>query len=185
MYNSIVMLFDDRKEAAQIQSALSHLRESSLLDFDATVVSRDKGGKLHSYPMNTQDARITPSSGALAGISSDKEFVQNMLDSLPEENTALFMLTSEDDSSTALLTMLMLFAPSAEPIVLPQGTSSKDGLGDPFNAQVESYQAAVANLDVLCADSTEGEVEDIFRAVDDAYDRLVYFISAGQDSLGT
>jgi hypothetical protein len=174
------MIFDDLKEAAQIQSALRYLRATSILDSDTAVVCKDQGGKLYAYPMNEEGARIAPSIRVLEGISPDKEFVQNVLDSIPQGDTAFFMLAGEEDTSVALLTVLLLSALSAVPTRLLQSAGRIECMDDHFKAQVEYYHAAVANLEFLDAYSTEGDVEDIFQSVDDAYDRLVNFIATGQ-----
>jgi uncharacterized membrane protein len=180
MYNSIVMIFDDLKEATQIQSALRHLRATSTLDSDAAVVCKGEGGKLYAYPMSEECTNCAPSIRVLEEISPDKEFVQNVFDSIPQGDTAFFMLASEEDTSVALLTVLLLAAPSAIPTRLLQSAGRIEYVDDHFKAQVEYYHAAVANLEFLDAYSTEGDVEDIFQSVDDAYDRLVNFIATGQ-----
>jgi hypothetical protein len=185
MCNLIVMTFDDRKEATQIQYALHQLQENSALDLDATVVTKDDQGTLHFYPMKEGGALVVPSIKALQEVASDKQFVKDVLDSLPFGNTAMFMVMGENDSSTALLTMLMLFSPNDIPVMLPKVVTQNDNMDAHLRAEVETYQAAVANLEALGADSTDVDVEVVYNAVDDAYDRLVYFISAGQGALDT
>jgi len=172
MCNLIVMTFDDANESKQIQSALHQLQENSAVDFDATLVTKDELGKLHSSPVKALITPVLPSIKALQQLASDKEFVQNVLSSIPQGSTALLMVTGEDDANTALLMMLMLFSPNAIPVLSPNVVAKNDTIHAHFQAEVETYQAAVTNLDALDADSTEVDSDVLYKAVDDAYDRL-------------
>jgi hypothetical protein len=160
---------------------LRQLQENSQLNFDATVISRDQEGKLQVYPMKEGAIPVTPSARALDDVAADRKFVQSVLDALPRGSNALFMVVGEGDSSTALLTMLLLFTPSAIPMYFPASMTQIENTDVHFRADLESYQAAVARLEGLHADSTEVDVEAVFKSVDDAYDRLVRFISADQE----
>jgi hypothetical protein len=88
------------------------------------------------------------------------------------------MVVGDGDSSTTLLTMLLLFTPNAIPMFLPANMSKIEQTDAHFRADLETYQAAVANLEGLRSDSTEMDVEAVFKTVDDAYNRLVRFIAA-------
>jgi hypothetical protein len=180
MYDLIVMTFDDREDVEQIRFIMRQFLENGEHDFDASIVAKDHDGKLLLFPLketDTQDrSRSASSAITISEKMPDKAFVQDVLDSLPLGGAALFVLVDDDESSTALLTILMLFSPNAMPFFTPDGMSQHGTADAYFHADLETYQAAVANLEDLRSDSTEGDVEIVFKAVDEAYDRLLRFI---------
>jgi hypothetical protein len=175
------MTFDGSEDATQVHYVLRQMQENSSLNFDATVITKDQEGKLHSYPMKDSATPVTPSTRAMDEVAADRKFVQSVLEGLPHGSTALFMVVGDGDASTTLLTMLLLFTPNAVPMFLPAGIQQLESTDAHFRADLETYQAAVANLEGLRADSTEVDVEAIFKTVDDAYNRLVRFISTDQE----
>jgi len=168
MCNLIMMTFDSLGEASQIQHTLRQLKGNSSLNFDAEIVCKDKEGNVQTFLMSEMDSNDTPSRRVFDRVAGDRRLLQGLLDSLPSGNSALFVV-GEDTSQSALLTLLMLFAPRATAIALPV-TSAQDGPADEYlRTNVEIYQAAVANLDALDADTSDNDVEKLYEAVDIAY----------------
>jgi hypothetical protein len=166
---------------------MRQLQENSPQNFEAMVITRDRETKLHVHPLKSigkQKSLFTAAQsdrGAIEPFANDQAFIQVVLDSIPNDGAALFVL-ADDDSSATLLTMLMLFSPNAMPFFMPHDIKQSDKADAHFHADLESYQAAIANLEVLRSDSTEGDVEVVFKAVDDAYDRLVRFFYPKQET---
>lgn len=182
MCNLIVMTFDSSQDATQIHHVLRQLQLNSTLKFAATVITKDQVGKLHAYPMKEGGTPVAAiSTNASDEMAADRKLVQSVIDALPHGSTALFMVVDEGDESTTLLTILLLFTPNTVPMFVPASTNPVEGVDSHFSADLESYQAAVANLEGLHADATEVDVEAVFKSVDDAYNRLVRFISIGQE----
>jgi hypothetical protein len=174
----IVVIIEDLDATRQALSALCSLQKSGQYPLDAIAVYKDIDGTLKSYTVS-DDCVAKPASGAInpasgivdvEALSTDAGFIATLLHNLTPGRAALLAIAGDhDDDYATLMTVMLLLSQTKVP---PPGHANVQPMRAQeqyFQAKIMAYQAAVANLDLLQADSDATEVDVAYQAVDDAY----------------